>query len=278
MKHLNFGYLLEQEKKVSDITSSSYKKPLALVDENTKFFMALLEFVHKVNLKTKDKQIKNYTMFYLTMGNAIIHLIRVSRYSIITGYYGNAMVLMRTIINYLNMSIYVRHHPEDAELLLEEKKESFKENKIYKKKFHEFNIKRKLNQLGYRIPEEYDDIAKTTHGSLWGSQVFGFKGFETPEEEFEIQFSPKFSMTQCTTYLSFIISVPTDFSVYCMQYLSEKGVKIDKELADEYNDLQRRVRHAIFVMESSYQFIKNTPEDIQQALIKKIEQEKKQNT
>lgn len=277
MKHLNFGYLLEQEDKVSKTTKKTFEKPLAILDQSTKFFMKLLGFVLIIHETTKDKQIKNYCKYFLTTGNAILHLVRVARYAVITGYYGNVMVLMRTIINYLNMSIYIHHHPEDAELLLKESRESFKENKEYKKKFHEYNLKKELNKIGYRIPDQYEDVAKSTHGSIWGAQVFGFKGLETPEGQYELNYSPLFSLLQSTIYLSFIISIPTDFSIYCLQHLKEQDIEIDKRLINEFRDADRKVRIAIYAMEKNYQFVKNTPEEIQNALKKKIEKAKKES-
>ncbi len=277
MKQLNFGYLIAQEDKVSKITKETFKKPLEILDSSTKFFMKLMDFVYQIHENTKDEMLKNYCKYYLTAGNAVIHLIRVSRYSVVTGYYGSVMVLMRTIINYLNMSIYIHHHPEDAELLLNESRESFKENKEYKKKFHEYNLKMELNQLGYKIPKQFEDIAKSTHGSLWGAQVFGFKGLKVSERQYDLQYSPLFSMLQSTTYLSFIISIPTDFSIYCLQHLKTKDIKIDKLLIKNFLDISKKVRIAIYIMEQNYQFVKNTPEEIQKALVNKIKEAREAN-
>jgi len=276
MKQLNFGYLLSQEEKVAKITKETFKKPLTILDESTKFFMKLLDSIYMIYTKTEDKQLKNYCKYFLTTGNAVIHLIRVSRYAILTGYYGNVMVLMRTIINYLNMSMHIHHHPEDAELLLKESRDSFKKNKEYKKKFHEYNLKRELIKIGYKIPEQFDDVAKSTHGSLWGAQVFGFKGIKTSKNQYELHYSPLFSMLQSTTYLSFIISIPTDFSIYCLRHLKEKNIKIDQELLEKFREIDRKVRISIYAMEQNYQFVRNTPKEIQDALVMKIKEANKE--
>ena len=277
MKNFNFGYLLNQENHVQKITKETFKKPLEIQDHSIKFFLKLLSFCLYIHETTKDKRVKNYCVYFLTTGNAILQILRLARYSILIGYYGNVMILMRTIINYLNMSIYIRHHPEDSELLLKESRESFKENKEYKKKFHEFNLKKELERLGYRIPEQYDDLAKATHGSLWGAQVFGFKGLDTPMNEYELHYSATFSMLQSTTYLSFIISIPTDFAIYCLQFFHEVGIKVDKKLIVDYEDINHKVGAAIYAMEQNYQFIKNTPPEIQEALEKKIKEVKDEN-
>lgn len=275
MKRLNYGHLLEQEDAVMKLTKKTFEKPIALLDESTKLFMKLLEFVLRILDSTKDKELKNYCKYFLTTGNAVLHMIRVARYAILTGYYGNVMVLLRTIINYLNMSIYIHHHPEDAELLLKESRESFHENKVYKKKFHEYSLKKELKQLGYKIPTQYDDVAKSTHGSLWGAQVFGYKLLKTEKGQYELNFSPIFSTLQSTTYLSFIISIPADFSIYCVKHLMDHGIEIDSHLLEEFKEMDRKVFIAIHALEQSYQFVKNTPEEFQGALVKKMENIKK---
>ncbi len=277
MKHFNYGYLLEQEKKVTKLFISDFDKPLKILDESTSYFMKLLRFVYKLHESTRKKELRNYCKYFLTTGNAVIHMVRTTRYAVMTGYYGNVMVLMRSLINYLNMSIYIHHHPEDAELLLKESRESFKTNKDYKKKFHEYNLKKELENIGYKIPEQFDDVAKSTHGSLWGAQAFGFKGLKTPENEYELQYSPLYSLLQSTTYLSMIMAIPTDFSMYCLKHLHDNKIDIDKKIIEEFRLTDKKVRLALLIMEEEYQFIKNTPIEIRDALQNKVDKAIKEN-
>ncbi|HUD05103.1 MAG TPA: hypothetical protein VMR59_03890 [Patescibacteria group bacterium] len=272
IKQLNFGYLLEQESKIKQLTEKTYKKPLKTLDEATKFFMTTLDFALKIQIETKDKQIKNYCTFYLTQGNAILHLIRTSRMALVYGYYGSIAVLTRTFINYLNLAIYIHHHPEDVGLLLKESRDDFKKNPEFKKKFHEANIKKELLELGYTgFP---DDIAKLTHGSMWASQVFGFKEIKSKEDEHELNYSPKYSNLQSSTYLPVILAWPVDFPTYFIIHLSKYSIKGMKDLQDDYSKIDSQVGFAINAIENSYQFMKNVPEEVQKAILKRIEKSK----
>lgn len=278
MKDLNFGNLLHKEKEVSEITLKTYQRPFKTLDKVTKFFMETMDFALQIHKTTKDGKLRDYCKYYLTTCNAVLHMIRVSKLAITYGYYGNVIVLMRTLINYLNMSIYIHHHPEDAELLLKESRDDFKENKEYKKKFHEYNLRKELELLGYKVPKEYEDITKTTHGSLWGAQVFGFKGLSMPENEYELSYSPKFSIPQSSTLLSFILAIPIDFPAYFLRHIKNYNLKGYEKIKGNFDEADYKVKFALAALEKTYQFLKNTPEEIQQALLKKIQEHENDNS
>lgn len=271
LKQLNYGYLIEQEGKIEKITLETYKKPLESLDKAIKFFLDTLDLSLKIHeaKEIKDKELRNYCKFYLTVGNVLIHLLRTSRKALLQGYYGSIAVIMRTIINYLNMSIYIHHHPGDVSLLLKENQTDFFKNKVYKKKFHEFNIKRELHRLGYTIPDQENTFAKVTHGSVWAAQVFGWKGLDMVSD-YDLNYSPKFSLTQSSTYLSFLLSIPTDFARYFIIHIGNKRISGFNALKKDFIITENEIVSMLRVLESSYKFTKNAPEEIQNAILKKI--------
>jgi len=274
IKQLNYGYLLEQERKITELTEKTFEKPLKTLDEATKFFMKTLDFALGIHEATKDIELKDYCKYYLTSGNALLHIIRTARKSLIQGYYGSVAVLIRTFINYLNLSIYIYHHPEDVPLLLSESQSSFKEDKKYKKKFHEYNIKKELEKLGYPPTDSKDSFAKLTHGSVWSSQVFGYKEVGFEENQYELNYSPKFSNLQASSYLSVLLCMPLDFSTYFMLRMEKINSKGFKQLKNNFKNINSNVMFAIKAVEDAYRFIKYAPDDIKNAILKRMESRK----
>ena len=198
-------------------------------------------------------------------------MIRTARFALVTGYYGNIAVLIRTFINYLNMAIYIHHHPEDVDLLLKESRDDFIINPIYKKKFHEFNLRKELSSLGYKSFSSMPDVfSKVTHGSLWGAQVFGHKEIKTKEGEYELNYSPRYSNLQSSSFLPIIIVWPIDFATYFMIHVKPMKLKGYSELEKAYKKTNFEIDFTIIAIEKSYQFIKNVPEEAQKALLRRL--------
>lgn len=63
--------------------------------------------------------------------------------------------------------------------------------------------------------------------------------------------------------------------MYCLKYFHENNIDVDKEHIEKYKAISGEVSLAIYAMELNYQFVKNTPEDIQKSLEIKIDRAKK---
>lgn len=269
-KHLNFGYLLDSETKTEKLTSLAYQKPLQVLDESTKFFMGTLNYALDLYDKLPNGTHKNYCQYYLTTGNAVLHIIRCCRMCLLSGYYGAIAIFIRVITNYLRLSIYIYHHPEEAKALLEEQENTFKQDKNFKSKFHEQGLKTELTKLGYKPIDENDAFAKITHGSVWSAQVFGYKETDMEPDTYHLNYGPQYSDLQSSTYLSFILTIPADFAQYFVQYISQNQLGEWKPLLQSYREVDIDVSFSINALENAYQFIAHAPTELKEQLLQRM--------
>ena len=269
-KHLNFGYLLDSETKTEKLTSLAYQKPLQVLDESTKFFMGTLNYALDLYDKLPNGTHKNYCQYYLTTGNAVLHIIRCCRMCLLYGYYGAISIFIRVFTNYLRLAIYVYHHPEEAKALLDEQETTFKEDKKFKSKFHEQGLKDELKKLGYQPIDEQDTFAKITHGSVWSAQVFGYKESDMEPDTYHLNYGPQYSNLQSSTLLSFILVIPADFPQYFVQYVCQNQLGEWKTLLQSYREVDKNVSLTIEALENAYQFIAHAPPELKELFAKKV--------
>lgn len=274
-KFLNYGHFLEKEEETVKLTLSSFSKPLNTLDETVKYLLDTLSFALNLYQTTKDEEIKDYCKYYLSCGNAILHIIRSGKLCLTHGYYGSCAILFRTFLNYLNMAMYLMHHPSDVKLLLKESQDDFHINKEYKKKFHEFSIKKELIKLGHKIPDEEGSWAKIAHGSVWGAQVFGSKSLSLKDADYELAYSPRYSIIQIYSHISLFLPMSVDFSRYFLGYLSKKSVPNFNLIDQKLIETDSKVEFATKALKNAITMMTSMSDEEQEELEKLLESEKK---
>ena len=260
-KKINLQNIFDKEKETYERSSKNLKFPFQLLDEFTAFLITTIRVALGMYKASTKKIEKDFLTVYLNLANAALHIVRSSKIDLAHGYYGSVMVLNRALQNYLHMLMYVHHEPKDCEMLLREEKDTYRKDKLYRKKFHEKSLTAFLKSKGYDMPEDaLDTFAKVTHGSTFSSQIFGYKDFRKKGPEYDVLYAPEYDITKAINLMQLLWVFPLDFSRFFIKHFQNKSkelIKLERNL-EKYDE---RVEKAINATEKQYQFFKNASDE-----------------
>jgi len=248
IKNTNLQNVINKEVEIYKASLKNLRKPLKLLDSTTSFLLKSMRLALQMYKNSNKKLEKDFLTVFLHISNAALHLTRSSRLNFCYGYYGSVMVLNRALQNYLYTLMYVHHNPKDCEILIKEEKDTYQNDKSYRKKFHEVSIREFLIKMGYDIPEEeLQTLSKVTHGSTFSSQIFGYKPLYTEYEgEYDVKYAPEYDV---------IKAIPL---IQLLNY-----TKKWKAMRSELQKHDQDVDTAISSLDRQYHFIRNsTPEEL----------------
>lgn len=179
-----------------------------------------------------------YALALLMLINRSIQHLESIRLLTERGLYGDAFILLRSVMSDLSMCNYLSIHPELLDLFLNENEKDYQENKEFKNAFNEGEIERSLIARGIEPAKNgFRVLSKTSHASSFGSQLFGYR----PDggNKYHFNYGPKFDAEKGLLLMLILTSGHYDFLVQILAYEEQKG---NGKLFGEWKGIAERVR------------------------------------
>jgi len=126
------------------------------------------------------------------------------------GLYGDAMVIMRSIISDMKMYQYLQLKPDLVVLFLSESQQEYQKNSKFKAAFNETAIDKVLIENGGRSTKEsFEILSKAAHSTSWGAQLYGTAGKDV--KKYNLKYSPGFELKKAFTSLTCVAPAFSDF-------------------------------------------------------------------
>ncbi len=141
------------------------------------------------------------------------------------GLYGDAWILLRSVMSDMNMIYYLHFNPELIEKFLSERGDTYQLDKSFKESFSESKIIDSLHQHDLSISKtSFSKLSKASHASSWGSQLFGQ---ENSSKSYSMKYGPGYEFKKAVTMLSVILGGSLDYVNIILNHRSENGLDVN---------------------------------------------------
>ena len=196
-------------------------------------------------------QDKEFMFAYLDLGGRLLSHYESIRILLNQGFYGNALIIFRSVLGATYLLLDFRYHPQNIKLWLELQsynpltsqpprnirkiQDQFKEG-VLRKRLRNINndIDALVDHSGYTV------FSEAVHPSAWGSQHFGRTHIDNPDIS-GIQFIPNYQPQKLVAIWSLLADIPRRWILVLGERLLELVIHDEelKQYMSRYNSLSR---------------------------------------
>lgn len=156
------------------------------------------------------------------------------------GLYGDAIILLRSVLSEMGMLYYLHYNPDLIDLFNKEREDDYQKNKDFSKAFNESTIDDCLSKKGMRsIKSSFQKISKSSHASAWGTQLFGKmrKG-----DKYYLKYGPEFDLEKANFVLVTVFSAHYDYLNAILWHRNQNDLEIDTPFWESVKERLRNLR------------------------------------
>ncbi len=194
---------------------------------------AVALLINEVKETPGTEEAKFKTIQLMLVNRSIQHLETI-RILMERGLYGDAFVIVRSIMSDLSMLIYLFSHPELRDLFLKETEDDYQKNPAFKDAFSEGTIERDIVAHGGKPAKKaFRILSKSSHASAFGSQLYGYRG---KGNKYHFNYGPKLEIHKALMLAMTLSTGHYDFVVQLLAYQEELG---NGELPEDWKNIAK---------------------------------------